>query len=340
MTLRYEVGPLDTISQQAVKALAQASFLADGVAPLSEQPLFNLSLDTHEVTHVVVWDRTGTPEQSTPGKVAVGYVQIDRRGQTPSAELVVAPTYRRQGIGSKLLRTAQRDATLPTQSGEPGQHASLRIWAHGFIPEAQEFAAKHALSPVRELWLMARPLDGNQGPFNLGQFAQREFPAGVVVQEFEGERDAQPWLELNRRAFAWHPEQGRMTIADLQERAAEDWFDQRGFFVVRARGSSADGPLLGAVWVKVPTNERAANGTGEIYVLSVNPDAQGRGFGRNLTDLALAYLASLGLARAELWTESNNAPAVATYEKSGFVSVAKNVQLAVSSPTRSASLLL
>src|SRR5262245_12915377 len=118
-----EIGPLDPQAQDAVRALAAAAQDADGVAPLSEQPLLRLGSDEDWLTHVVAHDKNGA---------TIGYAQVDRGGADASAELVVHPEHRRQGTGSMLLRTAERDARLPARSGTPDERGkTLRLWAHG-----------------------------------------------------------------------------------------------------------------------------------------------------------------------------------------------------------------
>ena len=57
---------------------------------------------------------------------------------------------------------------------------------------------------------------------------------------------------------------------------------------------------------------------GEVYVVGVRPDHQGRGLAGPLTRLGLAHLAGLGLGEVELYVEGDNAPALATYGRAGF----------------------
>jgi len=121
--------------------------------------------------------------------------------------------------------------------------------------------------------------------------------------------DAAAWLGLNAAAFAHHPEQGRMTWADLHARWDEPWFDADDLLLAEQGGA-----LVGSVWLKV----EPGSDEGEIYVLAVAPDAQGRGLGRALTAVALDRMAARGMRRAVLFTEADNHAAVRTYTAAGF----------------------
>jgi mycothiol synthase len=114
---------------------------------------------------------------------------------------------------------------------------------------------------------------------------------------------------VNAQAFAHHPEQGRMTRADLDERVAEPWFDPDGFFVAEQSGN-----IVGYHWTKVHTDAQQ----GEVYVVGVAPEAQGSGLGKRLTLTGLHHLAALGLGEVILYVEADNAPAIAVYERLGF----------------------
>jgi mycothiol synthase len=125
---------------------------------------------------------------------------------------------------------------------------------------------------------------------------------------------------VNARAFAQHPEQGRLTRADLEAREAEPWFDPAGLLLVE-RGDR----LLAFGWTKVATPDE-----GEIYALGVDPDAQGRRLGPALTARMLIHLATRGVTRVVLYTEAENTPAIKVYRSAGFERSALDVVYRVS----------
>lgn len=278
--LRRSTGPLSSADADAVRTLARAAAAADGVDPLSEQPLLWLTGAGPAIHHLTAGD---------PAAPA-GYAQLDLRDPAQAtAELVVHPDHRRQGLGSALV-----DALT----------APVDLWAHGDLPAARALAAARHLPVVRELWQMRLdPLTAPADP--------APTPPGLRIRAFVPGRDEAAWLELNAAAFAHHPEQGRLTREDLDAREAEPWFDPAGFLLAE---STVDGGLLAAGWTKVPPGEDE----GEIYVLGVHPEAQGRGLGRLLTDRMLTHLAGRGLRTAVLYTEGDNAAAVRTYRRAGF----------------------
>jgi mycothiol synthase len=139
------------------------------------------------------------------------------------------------------------------------------------------------------------------------------------VRPFRPGRDEAAWLRVNARAFATHPEQGRWTETDLRLREDEPWFDPAGFLMAWRGDPDAGGVLLGSHWTKVhPAGDAGPEPVGEVYVLGIDPDAQGLGLGRALTALGLAHLRDRGLREVLLYTEEDNAAAVHLYERSGF----------------------
>jgi mycothiol synthase len=291
------IGVLRQLSAEdvaAVRSLAEAAEQADGVAPLPEQVLLHLKHRSDaDAWHFVA------RRLSDQGSELIGYGFLDKTDleDGPSAEVVVAPSARRQGVGGALLDALR----MKIRRGEK----PARVWAHGGLPAASALANKRGMEKVRELWVMARPLD-----------AVPPAPAveGVSVRAFRPGIDDQAWVDLNSRAFAHHPEQGSMTVEDLRERMVEPWFDPAGFFLAW-RGER----LVGFHWTKV--HEHSAYGTGpvgEVYVLGVDPAEQGHGLGRALTLIGLEHLRERGLSEVILYVEGDNAPAVTVYTKLGF----------------------
>jgi mycothiol synthase len=57
---------------------------------------------------------------------------------------------------------------------------------------------------------------------------------------------------------------------------------------------------------------------GEVYVVGVDPAAQGGGLGTSLTLAGLAHLRARGLRTVILYVEGDNGPAVSVYRGLGF----------------------
>ncbi|WP_182112949.1 MULTISPECIES: mycothiol synthase [unclassified Actinotalea] len=306
---------LDAGDAAAVRALAAAAQAHDGIEALGEQTLLDLA-GPSPARHVlaVSGHASGDPAGDTSGEAAgeaptvVGYAAVRHDGPgggATSAELVVHPDHRGRGLGTALL-AAVRDGS---PAGTPP------VWAHGNLPAARALAARAGLAVVRELWQMARDLPADEGALP----SDAMVAPGVTVRPFVVGRDEDAWLRVNARAFARHPEQGRMTRADLDAREAEPWFDPADLLL-----AERDGVVVASVWMKV----EPGSDEGELYVLGVDPDAQGRGLGRLLTARTLAHLGARGLRRVVLYVSAGDEAAVRTYRRAGFETVRADVQYA------------
>lgn len=293
----------DDQTRAAARAIQQSALATDGTAPFSEQVVLSWAPGAVAlgVRHLLARTAAGIP---------AGYAYLDETG---SAELAVDPAHRRQGHGRALLGLLQAEASADPAAGAG---AELRIWSHGDHPGARALAASSGYRVVRELLQLRRPLDEE----SLGSAIDGEvkLPGEVRLRAFRPGEDDAAWLQLNARAFAHHPEQGRTTQADLRARMAEPWFDPAGFLI-----AEQDGVMVGFHWTKIHPE-----GLGEVYVLGVDPDRHGGGLGRALTLAGLKYLYDRGLRTVLLYVESDNAPALAVYRRLGFTTYSTDVMYA------------
>ena len=283
-----------------VKELTLAATTHDDLAPLSEHVLIHLNHGGDaEDEHIIA--------RSADGRL-VGYLHLDQTDLVsgPVVESVVHPEFRRQGIGSALVRAAE----ARTESSR------LRLWAHGELSSAYELASKLGYLKARELWQMRRSL--------FAALPKAEVPDGIHIRHFVVNQDEQAWLDLNREVFAEHPEQGTWTLEDLQVRMSEKWFDPEGFLLA-SRVTDSGEKLVGFHWTKIhggaKRNDAGAHDhseIGEVYVLGVAPAERGTGLSRALTVRGLDYLRRQGLSAAMLYVDADNAAAKALYENLEF----------------------
>jgi mycothiol synthase len=277
--------------QQQIRQLVSVAAEFDEVAPVGEQVLRELA---HQRTEHLL----ATGGDPRGGEQVVGYLNlaVGQEDSVAMAELVVHPQARRHGIGTAMIRAA-----LSKTDGKN------RFWAHGTLESARATASASGLVPVRELIQMRRSLHG---------VAEPAVPDGIRIRSYAGAADDAELLRVNNAAFATHPEQSGWTATDLAERRAERWFDPEGLFL--AFDGQTD-TLLGFHWTKVHPEHP---GLGEVYVVGVDPAAQGSGLGGLLTSVGVAFLARR-LAEADqptvmLYVEADNTAALRTYRRLGF----------------------
>ncbi|MDQ4091752.1 MAG: mycothiol synthase, partial [Actinomycetota bacterium] len=205
----------------------------------------------------------------------------------------VDPHHRRPdlGIARTLLDAA---ASLVAEAG--GGH--VHMWVPKPTDASDTLAASIGLRRGRELCQLRRPLP----------IAEK---SAVDVRPFVPGQDEAAWLEVNNRAFHWHPEQGGWDLETLLNRQAQPWFDPSGFLL-----HEREGKLAAFCWTKVHTHHDPP--LGEVYVVAVDPGFRGLGLGRAMVLAGLEHLAGKGLTTAMLYVDSDNAGARRLYEELGF----------------------
>jgi len=276
---------------EAINVLLAAAAVADDHAPLDEHSWLDLVEGGRAgFAGLVAWEE-GHPHP-------VGYAQLTRGATSWGIEYVVDPHHRTPSntVGVDLLTEARR-----VIAEEGGGH--VHLWASRAGPSAERDASAIGLRPGRALYQMRRPLPVEAELLASGLPATRPFVPG---------RDEEAWLEVNNRAFEWHPEQGGWDLATLKEREAAPWFDPAGFLL-----HEVDGAVVGFCWTKVHADHDPP--LGEIYVIAVDPAAGRRGLGRGLTLAGLDHLARAGLRTGMLYCDATNRPAIKLYVDLGFV---------------------
>jgi mycothiol synthase len=217
-----------------------------------------------------------------------------------SLHVVLDPTHRAGATGEATLDAIVEHALSARPSG-----TVIHWWAMRATAADDARAARLGFSEERALVQMRVPLP-------LPADVADHVPA-LTTRPFRPGRDDEVWLDVNNRAFAGHPEQGGWTAEQLRERLSADWVDLRGFLVADAPDGHG---IVGSCWTKI--HRHSDPPLGEIYVISVDPNFHGEGWGKALTVAGLTWLAGQGIATGMLYTEADNSPAISLYTALGF----------------------
>ena len=286
---------LNSADRAAVDDLLDAATKVTGEPPLSD----HLRLDLQS---------GGAPgfTAALAGDGALdAYAQVSAAHESASVELVVHPdaAAREDELSVELLRAVRAAVDGP-----------LYWWVHGVTPAHDRTAEAVGMSSERRLLQLRRALPTG-------------IDAGVDTRPFVPGQDEAAWLEVNNRAFAWHPEQGGWDLATLHAREAEPWFDPAGFLLHERAWR-----LAAFCWTKLHPATAVDPELGEIYVIAVDPDFTGLGLGKALTLAGLASIAERGVTTGMLFVDESNTTAVGLYERLGFTT--HRVDVAYLSPHR------
>jgi mycothiol synthase len=264
--------------------------------------------DGHPALGDAVWLDLEHPGPDSAGFFVddVAYAHVARGDNATPAHwmlgLAVAPAARANNSRGGSPRAALVSAATQHVAKHGG--GKVVLWLLGAGPDDDTELAAVGLRPARDLFEMrvALPLD-----------REAKWPEGIRVHTFEPGVDDDAWLEVNNRAFAGHAEQGGWTATTLQRRTAESWFDPTLFLL-----ASDDLGLLGFNWLKVHQAHDPDPRLGEIYVIGIDPRAQGSGLGTALAIAGLETVQQRGIDTGMLFCAADNETALKLYRSLGF----------------------
>ena len=294
---------LSDTQQSLVLDLINRTTHHDGAPPIAEHILLHLRYGGDKAdSHLLV----------EKDNQVIGYAHLDQTDLVagPSVELVVDPSYRGAGVGKALLSEAIKICGK-----------SLRLWVHGEQEAAHSLAASFNFEKIRTVMQMSKSLTDIQ-PLPV-------LDKEIIIRSFLPGIDSDDWLELNNKVFKDHPEQGGWQLSDLNHRLSEEWFDEKGFFIVEKNKQ-----VIASTWTKVHGEHshdhdgeasHAHPAIGEIYITAVDPEYAGLGIGKALTITALNYLKYQGLKDAMLYVDFDNKAALNLYDSLGFKLSSKDI---------------
>ena len=295
---------LSDTQQSLVLDLINRTTQHDGMPPIAEHILLHLRYGGDKAdSHLLV----------EKDNQVIGYAHLDQTDLVagPSVELVVDPDHRSAGVGKQLLSKAIEICGN-----------NLRLWVHGEGEVAHNLATSFNFEKIRTVLQMSKSLTNIQ--------PLPAFDKEIKIRSFLPGLDSKEWLELNNKVFKDHPEQGGWQISDLNHRLSEEWFDEKGFFIVEKNKH-----VIASTWTKVhgahshdhdgDVQSHAHPAIGEIYITAVDPEYVGLGIGKALTITALNYLKYQGLNDAMLYVDFDNKAAHNLYNSLGFQISSKDI---------------
>jgi mycothiol synthase len=214
---------------------------------------------------------------------------------------VVRPDWRRQGIGRQLIDLAMR------MEAERGRSEAFM----GSIPEdpaGAAFLAATGFAFHSTVW------DLDLDPDRI--VPEPAWPDGVAARAFDRNRDVEALPPVVNAAFADHPTPIRIEEEMFRASLDDPNILDEDAIVVEDR---ATGEIVGFCL----TDVRRADGVitsshGEIGMLGIHPDRQGRGLGRQLLRAGASYLRGAGVPVVGLAVTGRNEGALGLYESEGF----------------------
>jgi mycothiol synthase len=296
--------PVVEASARRLRGLAHSLLLANGVDDdryLSPSPAEDGWVETDSVTVGAALLAAGQIAASISGSPSRGRLQLDVMARWPDW-----PADPPDRVPNRIdVATALVDRCLRLAAQAPGSDRwQPEIWGKPEQPWHEALARRLTLISHRALHQLRCPLPATSPP------------SGLPTRDLDPVEDLDAMLAVNNRAFATHPDQGGRERSYLEAAFTDSDFDPTD---VRIAVDHDSGRMIGFCWTKLhPPAPNRPETAGEIYVVGIDPDFQGRGLGVPLTAAGLHHLHQRGATLGMLYVEADNEPALNTYRKLGF----------------------
>ena len=283
---------------------ARRDDLSDIVAVMNAVDVAQLGeADTTEQDVAGGWEESGFDLEAdafvaeSQGRL-MGYAELYHRGADDYDLDVFADPGADPSPAGPLL-----DAALQRAQVHAGAGSRLATWVPVGDPTGEVYAER-GFEPLRQFVRMRHSGDH--------VVAAPDAPHGVVVRQFDAERDARAVYDVLRDAFAHHVRPMAETFEQFTERHMRHADFNPAFWAVAV----ADGDIVGAI--------TAFNhgDIGFIRHVGVTADRRGRGIGGALVAWVLHELGVAGQRRVDLGVDvEDEVGAVRLYESLGFTTL-------------------
>ncbi|HZM71839.1 MAG TPA: GNAT family N-acetyltransferase [Candidatus Polarisedimenticolia bacterium] len=247
------------------------------------------------------------------GDTLVGLAEADwrKRGEavTHEVHVVVHPTWRRRGIGRRLLGEIESHAgrVARTLARTDGLEHRLTTFFEPAVPGAEAFATMAGYRPHTYGFLMRRQLDA--------PVADAPLPAGLEVRAVTPDQHRVIW-DADTEAFLDHDEPAERLESDYQK-----WFGMTHLDTSLWRVAWAGDEVAGSVMTFIWPEENEAMGIRRAWLehVSVRRPWRRIGLASALIADTLRMLQAMGMEDAVLGVHGENPTgAVGVYERAGF----------------------
>ena len=220
-----------------------------------------------------------------------------------TARVLVHPTWRRRGIGRRLLGLLEELARAAA-----GTYMDIQISSE--IEGGRAFLQAHGFAAVHRSWRMV--LDQAQAiPLPC-------WPSGYRQRSFVVGQDEHTSMLLENESFQGEWEFLPVELGEIEGFVRSPDFQAEGVIYAVHRGR-----VVGECWNWIETEIGEQNG--DVWCLCVLPQHRGRGLGRALLVSGLQWLRGQGVRSVTLFVDGANDQAKHLYESVGFVAAEEQV---------------